>query len=255
VTATVMKGPLYRDRFQNKGEVIQYESREYAPNAYATKIWQLQRPVLMEIVRQYRMERGQAPALLDFGCGTGRVLSSLEGLAATADGIDISPLMVEVAREKCKKANLIAGDIVTHPHLLQGKYDVITIFRFLLNAEPIIRRWVLLRLRDIIHPAGELIVNVHGNSRSARHPGIVWTRWRNRHQSKSQVLNELSPVEVDNLLHECGFKVVRRIGFGILPPFMYRTPLRRLAASVDQALSGETWWNISIDYMYVCRPR
>ena len=255
VTPKPTDGPLYRDRFQTKNDVIQYESKEYAPDSYSSKIWQLQRPVLMEIIRHFRVERGRAPAILDFACGTGRILSSLEALAATADGIDVSPVMVEVARERCKQSNLIVGDIVTHPHLLQGQYDVITIFRFLLNTEPIIRRWVLLRLRDIIHPGGELIVNVHGNSRSARHPGIVWRRWRNRHQSKNQMLNELSPDEAEKLLHECGFRVVRRLGFGILPPFIYRTPLRRLAAAVDKALAGETWWNLSIDYMYVCQPR
>ena len=119
--------------------------------------------------------------LLDFACGTGRVLAKLEPEVAVADGIDISPEMVAVARTKCTKARLQVGDILTQPELLQKNYDVITAFRFLLNVEPEIRRRALRRLREVIRaPHGLLVVNVHGNSRSLRHPAIMWRRWRER---------------------------------------------------------------------------
>ena len=44
--------------------------------------------------------------LLDFACGTGRVLACVEPLARTVDGIDISENMVAVARKRCQRARL-----------------------------------------------------------------------------------------------------------------------------------------------------
>ena len=45
------------------------------------------------------------------------------------------------------------------------------------------------------------------------------------------MLNELSPAGAQRLLAESGFEIVRQFGFGLLPPTLYRTPLRRAAAA------------------------
>ena len=148
------------------------------------------------------------------------------------------------------------GDILTQPELLRKNYDVITAFRFRLNVEPEIRRRVLRRLREVIRePHGRLVVNVHGNSRSLRHPAILWRRWRERRRQGNMMLNEMSPGETRLLLRECGFQVVRQFGAGMLPPTLYRTPLRHLAFAVDKALAGDGRGNDwSIDMLFVCRP-
>src|SRR5208282_1965293 len=126
----------YADRFQAKDDVASYDLQEYGAGSYASGIWDLQRPFLAEILLQYQAEVGHSLTLLDFACGTGRVLSTLEQLVVSADGIDISPEMIAVARTKCVEARLQVGDILTQPGLLQKNYDVITAFRFLLNVEP-----------------------------------------------------------------------------------------------------------------------
>jgi hypothetical protein len=57
------------------------------------------------------------------------------------------------------------------------------------------------------------------------------------------------------LLRECGFQVIGQFGFGMLPPTLYRTPLRPFAFAMDKALAGDGWCkNWSIDMMFVCRP-
>jgi len=147
------------------------------------------------------------------------------------------------------------GDILTQPELLRKNYDVITAFRFRLNVEPEIRRRVLRRLREVIRePHGRLVVNVHGNSRSLRHPAIMWRRWRERSHQTGAMLNEMSPGEVRMMLRECGFQVVRQFGFGMLPPTRYRTPLRNFAFVVDQTLAGDGWCNDwAVDMLFVCR--
>jgi ubiquinone/menaquinone biosynthesis C-methylase UbiE len=185
------------------------------------------------------------------------VLACLENHADTADGIDISENMVAVARTKCTKARLQVGDVLTQPGLLQKEYDVISCFRFILNVEPALRRQVLGRLREVIRtPDGLLLVNIHGSSRSLRHPAIVWRRWRERNTGANTMLNEMSPAEAKQLLWDSGFKIVRQFGFGIVPPTLYRTPLRGLAQAGDRLLAGENPWKAwSIDLLYVCQPR
>lgn len=246
----------YSSRFQEIDAVKFYDSNVYGSGSYSTDIWQLQRPVLERILKNFRRERTEPVRLLDFACGTGRVLSSLEPFVDSADGIDISENMIAAAKTKCVKARLQVGDILSNPELLQKKYDVISCFRFLLNAEPEMRSRVLRQLRTVLSvPDGQLLVNVHGNSQSLRHPAIVWRRRRERAEKSDVMLNEMSPGETKSLLQESGFQVMHQFGFGMLPPTLYRTPLRKAALFVDRLLAGDHWWNDwSIDMMFVCRP-
>jgi len=246
----------YANRFQDPKAVAAYDAKEYGAGSYSSRMWELQRPVVLDLIRQFREQSKRPLNLLDFACGTGRVLSCLEPLAESIDGVDISEEMVAVARKHCRKAALRVGNVVTQPELLGKNYDVITAFRFLLNVEPAVRRSVLKRLREVIRqPEGLLIVNVHGNSRSLRHPAIVWRRWRERSRPSDAMLNEMSPNETRALLRECGFEVVQQFGFGIMPPTLYRTPLQGLAGAVDRALAGDNACrNCSIDLLFICRP-
>jgi hypothetical protein len=98
-----------------------------------------------------------------------------------------------------------------------------------------------------------LIANVHGNSRSLRHPAILWRR--RREKKPDTMLNEMSPPEAEKLFRESGLEIVRRLGFGLLPPTLYRTPLRGAAFAFDRALAGENCLcAVAIDLIFVCRP-
>ena len=244
----------YSTRFQQVEAVNAYETGEYAPGSYSSHIWSLQRPVVEGILNDFRRNHPGALRLLDFACGTGRVLATLENFADPAEGIDISENMVAVARAKCARARLHVGDILADPGLLAGQFDVITCFRFLLNVESTMRQRVLARLREVLRPGGLLLVNVHGSSRSVRHPAILWRRWRNH--NPDSMLNEMPPAEAERMLWNSGFKIVRKFGFGLLPPTLYRTPLRGMAYAGDRLFAGENLFKgISIDLLYVCQPR
>lgn len=59
---------------------------------------------------------GRAPAfarMLDLGCGTGLAGPVFASLAAAIDGVDLSPRMVELARQKGVYRTLAVGDLVT----------------------------------------------------------------------------------------------------------------------------------------------
>lgn len=250
----------YSERFQQQKAVDSYESGEYNPRSYSTFIWNLQQPVLAQFLKESRLGRNGPLRLLDFACGTGRIIANVESMVDDAEGIDISEKMVELARRKCQRARLKVGNIVAQPDLLKGPYDVITCFRFVLNVEPDIRRDALRQLRRVVvEPNGRLILSVHGNSRSLRHPAIAWKRWVLRKASVKErseiMLNEMSPDEARRLFADCGFEVVEQWGFGIVPPTLYRTPLRWLAGKIDSFAARRGWWkNWSIDLVFVCRP-
>lgn len=246
----------YSNRFQDRTAVEAYEHGEYGPESYSSIVWEWQRPVVERIIREFKQSRSTPSRLLDFACGTGRVLSCIELLMDSAEGVDISENMVQLARAKCRKAQLKVGDILSQPGLVQGPYQVITSFRFLLNVEAEVRARVLRKLREVIEaPGGMLLVNVHGNSRSLRHPAIAWKRRQERSKPSGTMLNEMSPGETKDLLQASGFRVVRQFGFGMLPPTLYRTPLRKPAAATDRLFSGENIWrNVSIDMLFVCEP-
>lgn len=246
----------YSERFQQKEAVTAYENKEYGAESYSTRIWQLQRPLVEKTLADFQAAQSKPVQLLDFACGTGRVLACVENFAETADGVDISESMISVARTRCRRARLLVGDVLANPGLLGGKqYDVITCFRLLLNLEPELRGRILERLRQSLRPGGLLVVNIHGNSRSLRHPAIRWRRWREKSAKTDAMLNEMSPGEAEKLLAATGFSVLHRAGFGMMPPGLYKTPLRSLAFGLDRLLAGQTGWSAwSVDILYVCRP-
>ncbi len=105
--------------------------------------------------------------LLDFACGTGRILSVVEDKVASSDGVDISEEMAMLAKGKCSRSNISVGNIVTNPDLANADYGIVTSFRFLLNTDPLTREQVLIELRKrLANSKGVLIVNVHGNRSS-----------------------------------------------------------------------------------------
>jgi SAM-dependent methyltransferase len=251
----------YSQRFQEPEAVAAYETKEYGVESYSTRIWQMQRPVVEKVLADFKTKHSGPLQLLDFACGTGRVLSCVESFADTADGIDISEPMVSVARTKCRRARLQVGDILANPELL-GKYDIVTCFRLLLNLEPELRLRILRELRKVIRtPDGLLLANVHGNTHSLRHPAIVWRRRQGRQPDTQSaqpdvMANEMSVAEAEALFWESGFRVIQKTGFGILPPGFYKTPLRNAAVAVDRFLAGKAGWNNwSVDILFVCRPR
>jgi SAM-dependent methyltransferase len=145
-------------------KVLAYDRDLLDPRAAKGIEWQLEQRILDELLAQ----RPGPDMAIDFACGTGRVLGFLANRARRVIGVDISAAMLEVARQRYPQARLIHGDITVTPGLLTESADVITAFRFLLNAEPPLRASALEWMRDRLAPEGALIVNFHLNPRSLR---------------------------------------------------------------------------------------
>jgi SAM-dependent methyltransferase len=105
------------------------------------------------------------PRYLDFACGTGRITQTIAALAKEAVGVDISPSMIENAKQKCPEVRFINEDLTKNRPAI-GQFDLVSSFRFFGNAQPDLRHQVLSVLFDLVKPGGYLVVNNHRNPNS-----------------------------------------------------------------------------------------
>lgn len=241
----------YSGSFQSEEAARTYETLVYAEDSYDSFIWSLQRPRLLAVARALRDRLGRPPSHLDFACGTGRVLAAVEEISERSTGLDVSREMLAVARQRCPRAELVVGDLRENPCLVAPRFDLITAFRFFLNAEPALRGEVMValgaRLRD---DDSRLIFNIHGNRWSLRHLGILRRRLRGERHS------EMALREVRALVEGAGLDIESWTGFGVLPRSAYGWVLAPLARRWDRQLAGRGWLRaVSSDLMFVCKPR
>lgn len=82
-----------------------------------------------------------ATRLLDVGCGSGYAVALAAARGAHVSGIDISPALLEIARERSPSADLREGEIGALP-FADSQFDVVTgtnAFQFALDPEQALR--------------------------------------------------------------------------------------------------------------------
>jgi SAM-dependent methyltransferase len=106
-----------------------------------------------------------AARYLDFACGTGRILGVVAPFAREVVAVDVSPSMIEQARQRVPKAQFQLRDLTTDPVDL-GSFELMTAFRFFGNAQDELRDKVLAALVARLAPGGRLVINNHRNPRA-----------------------------------------------------------------------------------------
>lgn len=141
----------------NKGENydISFELSDYRQFILD---WEIK--VLNKIVSETLVNRDN---YLDFACGTGRITKILEPFFLSSYGIDVSKSMLKEAESKLNKTILIEQDITEDNPFEANQMDLISSFRFFLNAEEDLRTEVLKQLHNILSPTGYLVFNIHNN--------------------------------------------------------------------------------------------
>ena len=206
-----------------------------------------EKPLLAHLLA--RLAQDKRGRYLDFACGTGRILEVAASYFDRCTGIDVSADMLNEARLKVPQAELICA---TSPIDLNpgAHFSVVTLFRFLLNADNYLRQQVLDWLRSVICDDGVLVLNNHRSAGSVR--GFA-CRVRNRTRSRKR--NTMSAVELEELLQQSRFRVVERYGVQYLPSLH-----NRLLAPAGIVLRGERLLGrLRIDsfaenQIYVCEP-
>lgn len=230
------RGNIYDQRYQIGSEKFYWDSFE--------------QPLLNMIFKDLR--RSHPGRYLDFAVGTGRIMQIAAPYFDDVVGVDISNDMIVESRKKVPTAQFVVGD-VTKENLDVGKFNVITCFRFVLNAEPQLREDVLMWLRAVISDNGVLVINNHLNRSSATG---LYCRLTNfvRNEQKH---NLLSDIEIKELLDRCDFKVDKRYGFGVVPVWRNRLLLPRgILKTVETMLMNVPLLaHFAKDFIYICSPK
>jgi SAM-dependent methyltransferase len=223
----------YSTHFQESGTAQKYETGEYAAGTYSDLLWRIERDQLRAIISDLRSVKPRIEAL-DFASGTGRITTFVEEYVDAVTGIEISQAMCDIAAQKVKRAKILCADILSAGGPVEEKYDLITTFRFFLNADLSLRlsamKALAARLRD---KQSLLVFNNHGNLWS--HKLMMWPYYRLKQMGKgrSATGNYLTTGELRPLLEAAGLQLNR-----VLPSGFYSSKSIRLAG-FDRTLQWE----------------
>lgn len=210
---TITMVDSYTDSHKKNGKGESYDEH-YAADHWHKFLWSREQLVLTNIVDDFF--KGRDIHLLDFACGTGRIVGFLENRVATAVGVDVSESMLEIARQKLTRTELIQADI-TKQNVLHGrKFNLITAFRFFLNAEPELRRSTLKVLVALLDKDGCFVFNNHRNQTSP----LVRFKYDRCHRKR----NFMSMEETRNFVHEAGLEIAKIYPVGFLPLHKLKLP-------------------------------
>ncbi|WP_348524689.1 class I SAM-dependent methyltransferase [Mesorhizobium huakuii] len=153
---------------------------------------------------------GAGRKCLDFACGTGRIANVAAGLFGEVVGADISRPMLDCAQVP-PNVRLRHIDMTREP--LGETFDVVTAFRFFLNAEDQLKSDALKAINEHLKDGGRLVCNVHMNATSPI--GLV-CRLLNRLSGRT-IRHTLSTTAFKELLTASGFRVEEMTPYGYLP--------------------------------------
>ena len=206
----------YKEHFSGPADAARYDEVEYAPHSYGRLLWELEKAALESLRAELRRTHAQI-RYLDFASGTGRVAGFMEGLVDSATAIEVSESMAARARQRLAATAVLRRDITAGGAEVEGKYDLITAFRFFLNAEPGLRlaavRALAARLQD---ETSWLVFNNHGNLWSLKMIGWPYHRVRSFGKARKPYGNYLRHAEVRRFSEQAGLRIVRVLGLGVL---------------------------------------
>lgn len=201
-----------------KGESYDLVAHE---GRHRSLIWAWEQRVLASVIE--RRLAGRAVQSLDFACGTGRIVGFLENHVAHATGVDISESMLSVARRKLSRAELHLADVTQENILADRRFDLITAFRFFLNAQQELREQAIVVLAEHLADDGYLVFNNHLPRGCLMHM-VLWAYSKATGRSEPRVW---SVAEVDRLVEGVGLRIVERHAWGLLPATDNHLPLPR----------------------------
>lgn len=211
----------YRRSHLGKGDSYH---EKFTDQVYRAIIWDLEQRILSDVMQRHFSAPGHV-RLLDFACGTGRILGLLENRVATSTGVDVAPSMMEVAARNLGRSRLLCSDITRESTLDGERFDLITAFRFFPNAEIELRHEAMAKLIELLAPGGRLIFNNHLRSGSARHRRLMAKDRRGRLKNK-RALHSMDDEEVLGLAADHGLTMLEEHHLGLLPVLRDRKPLR-----------------------------
>jgi len=246
-----MEDRRYSDHYQGRSEARYYQDVMLRKGGFDDLLWRSEQKLLRRLMSRH-CPAHRAASVLDFACGTGRILSFLKPRVGSVVGVDISQQMLEIAKEQVPGVDVLCADIVERPEDVPGDQDIITSFRFLLNAEHGLRESCFRALREKLRDDDSiLIVGLHGNPLSRR----ALANLRNRLVTRSRpALRSFGMADMRALAAKCGLRVVDGTGTGYLPPTVEKLLPRGATSLVEGMLAGRPLlWKYGSNLIVVCK--
>jgi uncharacterized peroxidase-related enzyme len=176
---------------------------------------------------------GPGRRVLDVACGAGLALELAAARGASVAGIDASPRLIAVARERCPEGDLQVGDMHALPWD-DETFDVVTSFRGIWGTTPD----AVLEVARVLRPGGRLGLTVWGHIKAS--PG-AWALAPFALAAEPKVANQAAMVSLgrpgagEELLARCGFVDVQRVEIPFAWEFADAESYARALASTGPA--------------------
>jgi len=224
-------------------------------------VWAIEQQILKDILDNKRFNK-----YIDFACGTGRITSFIEPFVDVSIGIDVSGAMMKEAREKLRKTELLNLDILANDpgQKILEDADLITAFRFVLNAEPDLRAKALTKLSGFLGREGILVFNVHGNRHSIRYIEVaiynflkkIYFAITRRQPGIFSFKKQLSVAEVKAYLKGAGLRVDGTLSYAFLPSVFSRLlPLKLWILIESLLVKKKVLWGTHLIFMCSREPK
>jgi ubiquinone/menaquinone biosynthesis C-methylase UbiE len=239
----------YRESHKYEGKGAEYEAY-YQNKAWQRFLWSREQEIILRILEKYFS--GRDIHLLDFACGTGRITELLENRVKTSTGVDVSGSMLAIARKKLKRTEIIETDITAENVLKSRKFNLITAFRFFLNAESELRSAAIRAIAELLDEDGYLVLNNHHSTGS---PWIKLLDARHRKKNPEGTFNVMSIEQVKKLVEEAGLEIIEIYPVGFFHPPKIPVSLRLNRAIDNIASRFKSLSRFSESPIAVCRWR
>lgn len=240
----------YRDSHTAPGKGASYDEN-FRDKRYRKYIWSWEQKVLRDILVTHLADRDDIH-YLDFACGTGRIVGFLEDHVQSSCGVDVSEEMLHRASEKVKKTELIRADLTQDNPLGDRKFDLITAFRFFLNAQRELREAAMGSLASHLKDGGILVFNSHMNHGSLT--AMTLRAYRRLRGRDPNAITTFGYQEVDDLTRRFGLRIIDTYHRGLIPVFREdtRVPMWSIHPIESLASKVPSMRNLSRFIIYVC---
>ena len=185
------------------------------------------------VALHHRLRIGPGDRLLDMACGAGLAVELATAVGATCSGVDASPRLIAVARDRNPGADLRVGDMQDLPWP-EDSFDVVTSFRGIWGTTPD----AVAEAHRVLVPGGRLGITVWGHIK--RSPG-AWmmeplklaTEPKVEHQAAMVALGR--PGAGEALLASYGFVDIERHEIPFVAEFADPETYARAISSVGPA--------------------
>ena len=188
------------------------------------------------VALHHRLAVGAGDRLLDVACGAGLAVELAGVRGARCAGIDASPRLLAVARDRSPNADLRVGDMHSLPWD-DGSFDVVTSFRGIWATTP----GVVAEVYRVLVPGGRFGLTVWGHIKAS--PG-AWALSPLALATAPKVQNQAAMVALgrpgagEAVLHSAGFTDVERIDIPFVLEFADPDTYARALASTGPAFEA-----------------